>query len=126
MRRNQRRFHLYDAITTTLALTTSATKTVVKKRLGLTDPCPAHNAAVRPAGRTARPINLKKSREHENVMSVSVLLKTLMADTHLLPVAEVTVFTEPLTNQEETEVITFLAERPLHTYVWRLHSRQWS
>ena len=48
-------------------------------------------------------------------MSVARLMQTVMAETHLLPLANVTVFTEPLTNQEETEVIAFLAERPLHT-----------
>ncbi len=48
-------------------------------------------------------------------MSVARLMQTVMAETHLLPSANVTVFTEPLTNQEETEVIAFLAERPLHT-----------
>ena len=48
-------------------------------------------------------------------MSVARLMQTVMAETHLLPLANVTVFTEPLTNQEQTEVIAFLAERPLHT-----------
>ena len=48
-------------------------------------------------------------------MSVAELMHTVMAETPLLPLADVTVFTEPLTNQSETEVMAFLAERPLHT-----------
>jgi uncharacterized protein len=48
-------------------------------------------------------------------MSVAQLMHTVMAETPLLPLASVTVFTELLTSQEETEVIAFLAERPLHT-----------
>ena len=48
-------------------------------------------------------------------MSVAQLMRTVMAETQLLPLANVSVFTEPLTDNEETEVIAFLAERPLHT-----------
>ena len=48
-------------------------------------------------------------------MSVSLLMKTVMSETQHLPVADLTVFTEPLIDQEQQEVIAFLAERPLHT-----------
>jgi len=48
-------------------------------------------------------------------MSVAQLMRTVMAETQLLPLANVSVFTEPLTNHDQTEVIAFLAERPLHT-----------
>lgn len=48
-------------------------------------------------------------------MSVCRLVKPIMAGTPLLPVADVTVFREPLTNEARTEVIEFLAERPLQT-----------
>ena len=48
-------------------------------------------------------------------MSVVTLMDSVMAASHLLPEAEVSVTTYPLAEDERDEVLTFLAERPMHT-----------
>lgn len=51
-------------------------------------------------------------------MSAAQLMSTIMTETQYLPTAEVSVSVEKLTNQDRTEVLAFLAERPIHTVVW--------
>lgn len=48
-------------------------------------------------------------------MSIQTLMREVMTETQYLPAASVSVVTEPLAAKEQTEVIAFLAERPLHT-----------
>jgi predicted GNAT family acetyltransferase len=48
-------------------------------------------------------------------MSAAQLMSTIMTETQYLPTTEVSVSVEKLTNQDRTEVLAFLAERPIHT-----------
>ena len=48
-------------------------------------------------------------------MSTAQLMNTVMTENQFLPTAEVTVSVEPLTEQDRNEVLSFLAERPIHT-----------
>lgn len=48
-------------------------------------------------------------------MSAAELMSAIMTETQYLPTAEVTVSVAELTNQDRNEVLTFLAERPIHT-----------
>jgi uncharacterized protein len=51
----------------------------------------------------------------ENSPSMSEMLTTVMAETPYLPEAQVTVITSELMEEDLNEVLTFLAERPIHT-----------
>jgi predicted GNAT family acetyltransferase len=48
-------------------------------------------------------------------MSAAQLMSTVMTETQYLPTAEVSVSVERLTNNDQNEVLAFLAERPIHT-----------
>ncbi|MDQ2855128.1 MAG: hypothetical protein M3R68_02275, partial [Acidobacteriota bacterium] len=48
-------------------------------------------------------------------MSAAQLMSTIMTETQFLPTAEVSVSVARLSNQDLTEVLAFLAERPIHT-----------
>src|SRR3954471_23718150 len=47
--------------------------------------------------------------------SMSELMTTVMAETPYLPEADVTVTVIELTDEDQNEVLAFLAERPIHT-----------
>jgi predicted GNAT family acetyltransferase len=48
-------------------------------------------------------------------MSAAELMSNIMTETQYLPTAEVSVSVAQLTNQDRNEVLSFLAERPIHT-----------
>lgn len=54
-------------------------------------------------------------RQIENPPSLNSLMNAVMAETHYLPQADVTVNLIELTEEDRNEVLAFLAERPIHT-----------
>lgn len=51
----------------------------------------------------------------ENTQSFTALMNTVMAETPYLPEADITVTVFELTEEDRNEVLSFLAERPMHT-----------